>query len=406
MATVANGKGSRPQSMSELKKVKFLGHGAFGHVWRCTWPGHDEIGSLAVKEVDMSRMPRGKMRTQLEREFQLMRTLRHPYIVKHCFDFFEGSVLYIGMAFAENGNLFGHLTQLVRMKRLDRVAQWFWEICDALEYLHGQKIVHRDIKPENILLDKANHALLADFGWSNVVKEVTASFAMENQGPPLTTFCGTAEYMAPEMVAQSGHDEGLDMWMMGILLYEMIAGYTPYAARSGSPKEVMYRIKKGDLELPAGMNADAIDLTLKLLRPVSADRLRANEAKEHLFIKKNFGGHVSGKSVTVVSGAAEHTQLDGRPSELRRLDEVREKMQGEMLYILQEKSQVEQELFQVHQNLEDVNEEIRKYNDRIGATDKEILKICQENTDVEGSIQDAQQRLSKLREEIAMRQQA
>eukprot|EP00929_Paragymnodinium_shiwhaense_P019042 TRINITY_DN13102_c0_g3_i1.p1 TRINITY_DN13102_c0_g3~~TRINITY_DN13102_c0_g3_i1.p1 ORF type:complete len:395 (+),score=97.00 TRINITY_DN13102_c0_g3_i1:111-1295(+) len=391
--------GTAPSSIRNLEKEKFLGYGAFGQVWKCSWPGKTDVGPLAVKEIDLTRIRQLRLQSQLRREVSLMRSIQHPYIVQHHFDFCEDNFMYIGMAFAEQGNLYQKLDALVKSKRMDLTAQWFWEICDALEYLHGSKIVHRDIKPENILLDRSNHALLADFGWSNIMAEVDEREAKE-QETTLKTFCGTAEYLAPEMVARSGHDEGLDMWMMGVLLYEMIAGFTPYASSTGSNKEIEDKIKKGSVYFPPDMNADAKDLVVKLLRPVSAERLRANQAKDHTFIVRNFGGRP-----TIVVGGEEGTQ-DGRPSVLRRLDEVREKLQGEMLYMMQEKSKVEQELFQVNQDLEDTYDKIRKFDLKMEAADKEMLNLCDVNTELEGGIQDAQERLAALREEIAMRKRS
>merc|ERR1712232_1105297 len=104
--------------------------------------------------------------------------------------------------------------------------------------------VHRDIKPENILLDKDSHALLSDFGWSNIMEQVND---MDQAANHLQSFCGTPEYLAPEMITRSGHDEGLDMWMMGILLYEMVTGKTPHGSSTGNQTETEGRILKSKL---------------------------------------------------------------------------------------------------------------------------------------------------------------
>jgi len=95
------------------------------------------------------------------------------------------------------------------------------QILSAVKYLHQNKIIHRDIKPENILLDKKGNVKLADFGWSN--------FAGDK---PRKTYCGTVDYLAPEMIDKSGHDEKLDIWCLGVLVYELLTGKTPFVTEN------------------------------------------------------------------------------------------------------------------------------------------------------------------------------
>ena len=99
-----------------------------------------------------------------------------------------------------------------------------WEVISAVQYLHNldPPIIHWDIKPENILLDNDGRVKLGDFGWSNFFNE-------ESQR---TTYCGTPEYLAPEMIKQQGHAKPLDIWNLGILLFELLVGWPPFEGKN------------------------------------------------------------------------------------------------------------------------------------------------------------------------------
>ncbi|CAE7215261.1 aurK [Symbiodinium sp. CCMP2592] len=154
---------------------KPLGRGYFGEVWRCTRPGKAHSPLIwAVKKIPKSLVQQHSLTEQMQREITIMRSLRHQNIVELHFSFEDDSHIFLGMEFAEGGGMFDLLSKVGKFT-LDLAAQHFYEVCDALHYLHNRdpKIIHRDIKPENILLDKGMHAKLADFGWSNVMENVS-----------------------------------------------------------------------------------------------------------------------------------------------------------------------------------------------------------------------------------------
>jgi len=141
-------------------------------------------------------------------------------------------------------------------------------IVDALDYLHQRYISHRDLKPENVLLDGDGYGILVDFGFAKIVADKTF------------TFCGTPEYLAPEIIMAKGHNGGVDYWAFGVLLYEMLLGESPFFAND--QKTMFKKIVMMDYSFPDDFDPDAKDLVSKLLVRHRGQRLGslANGAKD------------------------------------------------------------------------------------------------------------------------------
>jgi aurora kinase len=206
---------------SDFEFEKRLGNGAFGQVWRVRHRTSKKI--LSIKIVPKDKVM--KMLPQFKREVCIMYELNHPHIIKLFNHFEDDKYFYLIMELAAGGNLFSKLSRERHL--MERVAaQYFREVVLAVEYLHSHDpaIIHRDIKPENILLDKDGRIKLTDFGWSNY-------YSPENESSR-NTVCGTLEYLPPEMVNRRSHDTSADIWCLGVLLYEMLAGNTPFKSES------------------------------------------------------------------------------------------------------------------------------------------------------------------------------
>lgn len=150
-------------------------------------------------------------------EKEILYDIDHPFIVSMDYVFQNQFRIFFLMDFIEGGELFRHL---VKVKRFEENKACFMiaQIAIALGHLHEKKIVYRDLKPENVLFNKDGYLLLADFGLATKVEK----------GKLATSFCGTAEYLAPEMLKGKGHDFTVDIWTLGILLYEMLVGIPPF----------------------------------------------------------------------------------------------------------------------------------------------------------------------------------
>ena len=153
--------------------------------------------------------------TKIERD--IMQQITHPFVVKLHYAFQSPETLYFVTDFLNGGELFFHLCNEIRFSEA-RAKFYAAEMVLALSHLHSQGIIYRDLKPENVLLDAQGHIKLTDFGLSKVKQPETEL---------TNTFCGTPEYLAPEIILNNGHTFGVDWWSLGMLLYEMISGINP-----------------------------------------------------------------------------------------------------------------------------------------------------------------------------------
>lgn len=197
-----------------------LGKGAFGEVWAGTWKVDGK--KYALKKVSRAPIIECGMQKQLRLEVKLMAQLDHPNIIK-CLGWWEDELnLWLMLEFAAKGQLFNLVKRYGKVSEGNAVF-YIADLCKALDYMHhfdnGKKqILHRDIKGENILIMADGHSKLADFGWAGI-----------NQGNrDRKTYCGTPEYLAPEVVLQQFQTYAVDTWAIGILFYELLCGVTPF----------------------------------------------------------------------------------------------------------------------------------------------------------------------------------
>ena len=180
--------------------------------------------------------------------------------------------MYLTFEYVQGGEIF----RLLRRENLfpnDVALFYITEIVLALEYLHKQKIAYRDLKPENLLVAADGHMRITDFG-----------FAKQINDDRTFTLCGTPEYLAPEIIMSIGHNHGVDWWALGILIFEMLAGYPPFYDQN--PYEVYRRITVGYFDFPAQISINGRKLITGLLESDLSKRLgcmvnTAEDVKNH-----------------------------------------------------------------------------------------------------------------------------
>uniref|UniRef100_A0A7N4PUZ5 Serum/glucocorticoid regulated kinase family member 3 n=1 Tax=Sarcophilus harrisii TaxID=9305 RepID=A0A7N4PUZ5_SARHA len=195
----------------------------------------------------------------------LLKNVKHPFLVGLHYSFQTTEKLYFVLDFVNGGELFFHL-QRERSFPEHRARFYAAEIASALGYLHSIKIVYRDLKPENILLDSTGHVVLTDFG---LCKEGIAI------SDTTTTFCGTPEYLAPEVIRKQPYDNTVDWWCLGAVLYEMLYGLPPFYCRDVA--EMYENILHKPLNLRPGVSLTAWSILEELLEKDRQNRLGAKE---------------------------------------------------------------------------------------------------------------------------------
>uniref|UniRef100_A0A3Q2XC23 Ribosomal protein S6 kinase beta-2 n=1 Tax=Hippocampus comes TaxID=109280 RepID=A0A3Q2XC23_HIPCM len=231
-----------------------LGKGAYGKVFQV----RKVQGAMSGKIFAMKVLRKAKIvcnakdtaHTRAERE--ILETVRHPFIVDLLYAFQTGGKLYLILEYLSGGELFMQLEKEGIFME-DTACFYLGEIILALGHLHSNGIIYRDLKPENVMLNHQGHIKLTDFG---LCKESI------HDGSVTHTFCGTIEYMAPEILTRSGHNRAVDWWSLGALMFDMMTGSPPFTAENR--KKTIDKILKCKLNLPPYLTIDAKDLIKKV----------------------------------------------------------------------------------------------------------------------------------------------
>ena len=249
-----------------------IGKGGFGEVWKVN---HKKTGDVyVIKVLDKKNLKAQNLISQLNLEIKIMYKVHHPHTMQLINHYEDDNNFFMIMPYASRGQLY---TLLRKSTRFDQrtTAQFLRETISAVKYLHEHHVIHRDIKPENILLDHNFRVKLSDFGWSN--------FCEENE--MRKTFCGTPEYLSPEMVKRLPHDYRVDIWSLGVLLFECLAGYPPFTGQT--EEELFKNIRQLKIHWPIDFPPLAKNLVTKILKLNPKERPSLDEILKHSWFSHN-----------------------------------------------------------------------------------------------------------------------
>ncbi|KAI2659772.1 ribosomal S6 kinase beta-1-like protein [Labeo rohita] len=267
----------RPECFELLRVLGKGGYGKVFQVRKVTGADSGKIFAMKVlKKAMIVRNAKDTAHTKAERS--ILEEVKHPFIVDLIYAFQTGGKLYLILEYLSGGELFMQLEREGIFLE-DTACFYLAEISMALGHLHQKGIIYRDLKPENIMLNNNGHVKLTDFG---LCKESI------HDGTVTHTFCGTIEYMAPEILMRSGHNRAVDWWSLGALMYDMLTGAPPFTAENR--KKTIDKILKCKLSLPPYLTQEARDLLKKLLRRNASTRMGAGprdfvDVQNHSFFR-------------------------------------------------------------------------------------------------------------------------
>ncbi|XP_003487799.1 RAC serine/threonine-protein kinase [Bombus impatiens] len=260
--------GKKKVTLENFEFLKVLGKGTFGKVILCREKATGHLYAIKIlrKEVIIRKDEVAHTLT----ENRVLRTTNHPFLISLKYSFQTADRLCFVMEYVNGGELFFHLRRS-RVFGEDRTRFYGAEIISALGYLHSQGIIYRDLKLENLLLDKDGHIKIADFGLCK--EDIT-------YGRTTKTFCGTPEYLAPEVLEDNDYGRAVDWWGVGVVMYEMICGRLPFYNKDH--EKLFTLIVMEEVRFPRTISNEAKDMLGGLLIKDPSKRLGGgpNDAKE------------------------------------------------------------------------------------------------------------------------------
>jgi protein-serine/threonine kinase len=250
-----------------------LGSGSFGKVYKVT---HKRTGEIcAMKILQRSKIESANLLKYAVTERNVMSYIRHPFIVSLRYAFQTQNQFGLVMKSCPGGNMQALLKREQRLP-VPLARQYAGEVLLALAHLHEQKVLYRDLKPENIVFDADRHAMVTDFGLSKEGVEGTLA----------KSFLGSVCFLAPEILERSGHNHTVDIYGLGVLVYNMIVGKAPFY--DTNRKQLWENIRTAPLVIPPDVPMDAASFIDQTMKRTPSERLGANatvDVQKHVFFE-------------------------------------------------------------------------------------------------------------------------
>lgn len=251
-------------TIDDFDLLKVLGRGAFGKVMQVRKKDTGKIYAMKVLKKSMVYARKQVAHTNAERK--ILEAAQHPFLMGLKFAFQSETKLYLVMDFFKGGELFFHLQKKKRFTE-DEAKVIVAEVALALGHLHSKNFIYRDLKPENILMHESGHVCLTDFG---LAKE------LDPDQKEARTMCGTPEYLPPEVLTGKKHNRTVDWWGLGVLIYELTTGVTPF--HSSTMESLVRKAEKGHVKFPKHLSEECKEIISELLQVNPKMRLGAGPA--------------------------------------------------------------------------------------------------------------------------------
>jgi len=259
--------------ISDYELLNLIGEGAYANVFKALQKDNNQY--VAIKQLDKSMLVKlGKAQYALS-EKQILSAVNHPNVIKLFATFQDETSLYFALELCSNGELLDLLQKIGKFTE-QQTKFYAAELLLAVEHLHSKNIIHRDIKPENLLLDEQFHLKLADFSSAKMFGPSSLVRA--------SSFCGTTEYIPPELLTSKGVGKMGDIWAFGCVIYQMICGYLPFKA--DTEFLTLQTISKCCPDYPEHLSNEIKDLLSKIFVSNPQERIGSvgyEEIKSHPF---------------------------------------------------------------------------------------------------------------------------
>lgn len=246
-----------------------------------------------MKIMSKKEIEKADMVENIETEIEIQSKMDHKNIVKIVDSFEDRKYLYVVLEYMMKGDLFDllHEENPYGMFEDFEAKRYVRDIAQGLAHLHAQGIVHRDIKLENLLVNEYDVVKLADFGWAadvaNPPKAKNSSQRHRKDEDEMTILAGTTEYMAPEMIKGEKYNQQIDIWALGVVMFELLTGDIPFNKKFKKNKKLFRRtITHGTIKYPSFLTPQAISLLKKMLTKDPKQRITAAEILEHPWLKQ------------------------------------------------------------------------------------------------------------------------
>eukprot|EP00040_Diaphanoeca_grandis_P038713 m.257150 g.257150 ORF g.257150 m.257150 type:complete len:468 (+) comp35011_c0_seq1:394-1797(+) len=272
--TTISGEKAKEYTLTDFEMMKVLGKGTFGKVMLAKEKASGELFAIKVLKKDVILQKDEVNHTLTENA--VLQSTKHPFLTGLKCSFQTADLLVFVMEYVNGGELFFHLSR-EKIFSEDRTRFYGAQISMAITYLHERGIIYRDLKLENLLLDAKGNIKITDFGLCK--EEITF-------GSTTTTFCGTPEYLAPEVLEDNDYGRAVDWWGVGVVMFEMICGHLPFYNRN---HEVLFDlILHEEIRLPATLGQHAKELLKNMLEKDPRNRLGGGERDGHEVMEHNF----------------------------------------------------------------------------------------------------------------------
>ena len=368
-----------------ILKNKQIGQGAFSNVYLCE--NNVDKKNYACKLIPKKTVhENGVGLDVIYNEISIHEKIIHPNIVRMYNHYENDENIYCFLEYIEGETLYSKIKSNSAGLNEREAFKIFSQIIKAIKFLHNNKIIHRDIKLENFLIKKEKNKeiiKLCDFGWS---------VQLTDEMPKRVTTCGTFEYMSPELINEEPYDYCIDVWALGVLLYELLHGKTPFSSSDNNDfEEIFKNVMKNNFKIKESVSNNCKKLIMKFLKKNPEERININDVENESWFKEYCEDENNNENENVNENVNENNN--------NGLNEIDDKEFFNVLNLVEEKNQTKKKGKKKKYNLKNKkNVAYKKNEDKINSISKNEKSSISNIVDNNNNISDNNNNIDKKEE--------